>query len=223
MFNSLIIQWMTFMEMSYEIYLYSYLQILAEIHASSRQKVLEGQLSLRSVVRVDACLEDLLLRDLLGGGLLGGRLGNLLGSGFLSCGLGSLLSCRFLGSLLGSGLLGSSLLGNGLLSSGLLGSLGLGLLLGKLEGSRGTSALDLLQGSSSNALLQGQTKAHSGFLLVSDLVVGDDVLQDGLAGRARALLQGLDSSGNHDGEGRVAGLGSGLLDSLLGRGGGSSS
>merc|ERR1712061_271361 len=143
MFNSLIIQWMTFMEMSYEIYLYSYLQILAEIHASSRQKVLEGQLSLRSVVRVDACLEDLLLRNLLGSGLLGGRLGNLLGGGLLSCGLGSLLgsgllscglggllgsgllscwlgsllSCRFLGSLLGSGLLGSSLLGNGLLGS----------------------------------------------------------------------------------------------------------
>merc|ERR1712061_248574 len=184
MFNSLIIQWMTCMEMSYEIYLYSYLQILAEIHASSRQKVLEGQLSLRSVVRVDACLEDLLLRDLLGGGLLGCGLGSLLGSGLLSCGLGSLL-------------------GSGLLSSVLLGSLGLGLLLGKLEGSRGTSALDLLQGSSSDALLQGQTKAHSGFLLVSDLVVGDDVLQDGLAGRTRALLQGLDSSGNHDGEGRV--------------------
>merc|ERR1719330_988263 len=102
--------------------------------------------------------EDLLL---LGGGLLG-RLLRLLGGG--------LLSGLRLGSL---GLLG--LLGCGLLGLGLLG--------GQLEAScsllaSGGSSHNLLGG---DHLPQSELDAHAGLGGVH-LVVGNDVLEDGLAG-----------------------------------------
>merc|ERR1712226_1622749 len=115
--------------------------------------------------------EDLLL---LGGSLLGGLLGGLLG-------------CRLLGGLLGSGLLGSL----GLL--GLLGLrlLGLGLLGGQLEAS--CSLLASSSGSNillaSNQLPEGELDTDSSLGSVN-LVVGNDVLQDGLAGGALLGLGG---------------------------------
>merc|ERR1719382_1892652 len=146
--------------------------------------------------------EDLLL---LGGSLLGGLLGGLLGSRLL----GGLLG---LGSLLGSGLLG----GLGLL--GFLGSglLGLGLLGGQLE----ASCSLLASGSSGNNLLasdqlpQGELDTDTGLGSV-DLVVGNDVLEDGLAGGALLVLERLDGGNNHVGIGRVGGR----LGDLLNLGG----
>merc|ERR1719178_294935 len=135
--------------------------------------------------------EDLLL---LGGGLLG-RLLRLLGGG--------LLGGLWLGSL---GLLG--LLGCGLLGLGLLG--------GQLEAScsllaSGGSSHNLLGG---DHLPQSELDAHASLGGV-DLVVGNDVLEDGLAGGSLLVLQALDGSGDHAGIGGVGGR----LGSLLGLGG----
>merc|ERR1712158_173747 len=102
---------------------------------------------------------------LLGGGLLGGLL-CLLGCGLLGgLWLGRLL-CRLLG-LLGSGLLGSLRLPC------------LGLLGGQLE----ASCSLLASSSGSHHLLGG-----------NHLVVGNDVLEDGLAGGSLLVLQSLDGS-----------------------------
>merc|ERR1719184_519957 len=99
--------------------------------------------------------------------------------GLLCCGLlRDLLWCRLLGSgllcdllccrLLGGGLLGCRLLSRGLLGCGLLcrGLLGL-LFLCKLEGTRGTGSLDLLQSTRGNTLLQGHLEADTSLLLIS--------------------------------------------------------
>merc|ERR1712038_987655 len=154
---------------------------------------------------------------LLGGSLLSGLLScRLLGSRLLG-GLG-LLSCGLLGSLLG--LLSSRLL------LGLLGGLGLlslGLLGGQLEGS--SSLFASRSGSDEslggNHLLQGQPDS-GGSLGSINLVVGADVLQDGLAGGALLVSQSLDGSLDHGGVGRVGG-GSLGLGGLLGLGGGGGS
>merc|ERR1712083_1202912 len=141
--------------------------------------------------------EDLLL---LGGSLLG-RLLRLLGGGLLgSLWLGGLL-CWLL-SLLGSRLLGSLWL-LGLLGSGLLG---LGLLGGQLEAScsllaSGSGSHDLLGG---DHLPQGELDAHASLGGVH-LVVGNDVLEDRLAGGSLLVLQALDGSGAHAGIGGVGG------------------
>merc|ERR1719264_835333 len=124
--------------------------------------------------------EDLLL---LGGGLLG-RLLRLLGCGLL----GSLWLCGLLCwllSLLGGRLLGGLRLG----SLGLLGLLGCGLLGLRLLGGQLEASCSLLaSGGSSHNLLGG---VH--------LVVGNDVLEDGLAGGSLLVLQALDGSGDHAG------------------------
>merc|ERR1719350_2295828 len=130
--------------------------------------------------------EDLLL---LGGGLLGWLL--------------RLLSCGLLGSL---GLF--CLLCCGLLSLGLLG--------GQLEAScsllaSGGGSHNLLGG---NHLPQGELDAHASLSGVH-LVVGNDVLEDGLAGGSLLILQALDGSSDHAGIGGVGGR----LGSLLGLGG----
>merc|ERR1719305_2173928 len=143
---------------------------------------------------------------LLGGGLLGG--------GFL----GGLLCSGLLGSLLSSGLLG--LLGGGLLGLGLLLGLGGD---GKLEASSsllsgGTASNNLLGG---DHLLECEPNADLSLGGIGDLVVGHDVLKDGLAGGTVPLLQGLDSGGDHVGEGRVGGGDLGLGGLLDLRGGGS--
>merc|ERR1740116_805727 len=116
----------------------------------------------------------------------------LLGGGLLCCWLLSLLGSRLLGGLrLGSlGLLG--LLGSRLLSLGLLG--------GQLE--------------ASCSLLASGGGSHNGLGGVH-LVVGNDVLEDGLAGGSLLVLQALDGSGDHAGIGGVGGR----LGSLLGLGG----
>merc|ERR1719228_1671385 len=151
--------------------------------------------------------EDLLLL----GGLLGWLLRRLLGCGLLgSLWLGGLL-CRLL-SLLGSRLLGGLRLG----SLGLLGLLGLWLLGGQLE----ASCSLLASGSGSHHLLgsdhlpQGELDAHAGLGGVH-LVVGNDVLEDRLAGGSLLVLQALDGSGDHAG---IGGVGGGL-GGLLGLGG----
>merc|ERR1712026_531925 len=167
----------------------------------------------------------ILVRLLLGGGLLGG----LLSSGLLSLswgllgGLSGLLGLS--GSLLGwllslsGGFLGSGLLG--LLSSRLLLCLdGLGglWLLGQLEGTgsllaSGSSSHDSLGG---HELLQGEPDT-SGSLGSVNLVVGTDVLQDGLAGGALLVSESLDGGLDHGGVGGVGSGGLGLGD-LLGFG-----
>merc|ERR1719490_150782 len=131
--------------------------------------------------------EDLLL---LGGGLLGWLLRRLLG-------------CGRLGSLW---LLG--LLGLGLLSLGLLG--------GQLEAScsllaSGGGSHNLLGG---NHLPQGKLDADASLSRIH-LVVGNDVLEDGLARGSLLVLQALDGSSDHAGIGGVGGR----LGSLLGLGG----
>merc|ERR1712073_167077 len=125
--------------------------------------------------------EDLLL---LGGGLLGGLLCRLLGGGLLG--------------LLGSGLLG----GLRLLGSRLLGLLGLGLLsCGLLSGQLEASCSLLASGGGGHDLLggdhlpQGELDAHAGLGGVH-LVVGHDVLEDGLAGGCLLGLGGLGSGGH---------------------------
>merc|ERR1719509_396006 len=111
--------------------------------------------------------------------------GSLLGSGFL----GSFLGCGFLGSLLG--LLGCGLLDLldlfgllGLLSLGLLDLLGLlGFLnLANLEFTSSlASGLSLDNGSGSKSLPEGKLQWSSSLGSIN-LVVGHDILEDGLAG-----------------------------------------
>merc|ERR1712012_764904 len=125
----------------------------------------------------------------------------LLGGGLLCCGLlGSGLLC--LGGPLGSRLL------SGLLCLGLLG--GLWLLLGLGGSGQLEASSSLLAGSAtsddllgSNHLLEGEPHSDLGLGGISDLVVGDDVLQDSLTAGSVPLLEGLDGSGDHAGVGRV--------------------
>merc|ERR1712203_102066 len=155
---------------------------------------------------------DLLL---LGGSLLcSGLLGSLLGSRLLSSGLLSrLLGSRLLGSLLSSGLLSS------LLGSGLLGLLGLGRLLslhqlvaaGVLAA--GSSGLECTLG---NSPLEGQPDLDGSAGSV-DLVVGDDVLDDGSAAGAGPVLESSDGSSDHH---AVLGVGGRSLLGLRGSSGG---
>merc|ERR1719374_130196 len=126
---------------------------------------------------------------------------------------GSLLCGGLLGGgLLGlGGLLGSRLL-SGLLCLGLFGSLWLLLGLGssrQLEASSSllscsTSSDDLL---GSNHLLEGEPHSDLGLGSISDLVVGDDVLEDSLTAGAVPLLKGLDGSSDHVGIGRMGSRG----------------
>merc|ERR1712010_207943 len=151
------------------------------------------------------------------GSLLSSRL---LGSRFL----GSLLSSRLLGSLLSSwllGLLGSWLLSSlRLLSLGLLGLrlLSLGLLSRQFEGPSSllASSSGRHQLLGSEHLLESQTDTDGGLSSV-DLVVGHDVLEDGLAGGTLLVCQLLDGSCDHGGVGRVGSSYLGL-GSLLGLG-----
>merc|ERR1719477_166153 len=151
--------------------------------------------------------------SLLGSWLLGG----LLGSWFLSSLLCWLLGSRLLGSLLWllSGLLGSRLL------SSLLWLLGLWLLslldllwlfsLDNLVGSSSFSGCSgHLESSLGNSTLEGQADLDSSLSSIN-LVVGTDVLEDGLAGGASAVLQGGDGGSDHHG---VLGVGSGGLGLL---------
>merc|ERR1711881_473652 len=146
----------------------------------------------------------------------------LFGSSFLSWLLGRLLSGGLLGSLL-SGLLG--LLSLGFLSLlnllGLLSFLSLGLLClldllsldgDKLEFSSSLSrSSGLRQSSLGKSTLEGETDLDGGLGSVH-LVVGHDVLEDGLAGGASPLLQSLQGGGDHCLVRRVSGLlGRGLL------------
>merc|ERR1719490_484298 len=151
----------------------------------------------------------------LGGSLLcSGLLGSLLGSRLLSSGLLSrLLGSRLLGGLLSSRLLSS------LLGSGLLGLLGLGRLLclhqlvaaGVLAaGSSG------LEGTLGNSPLEGQPDLD-GSLGGIDLVVGDDVLEDGGAAGAGPVLESSDGSSDHH---AVLGVGGRRLLGLRGSSGG---
>merc|ERR1711890_151501 len=121
--------------------------------------------------------------------------------------LGSLLSSRLLG-LLGSRFL-SCLWLLGFLSSGLLGLLGLRLLcLGLLSGQLvAASSLPASSSSSHDSLggdhlPQGELDTDSSLGSVH-LVVGNDSLQDGLAGGALLVSQLLDGSLDHGGIGRV--------------------
>ena len=111
---------------------------------------------------------------------------------------GVLLSGILLGSiLLGSGLLGGSLLGNGLLGLLLLGllllldDLLLGFLLGELDGARLTLGLGKVTGL--NTALDGSVEVL--IRVVANFVVAENVLLQGLAGRAVALLE-VDEGGN---------------------------
>merc|ERR1719361_169053 len=123
--------------------------------------------------------------------------------------------------LLGGSLLGRLLGGLWLGSLGLLGLLGSGLLgLGLLGGQLEASCSLLASGGSSHNLLgsdhlpQGELDAHASLGGVH-LVVGNDVLEDRLAGGSLLVLQALDGSGDHAG---IGGVGGGL-GSLLGLGG----
>merc|ERR1712088_324225 len=107
-----------------------------------------------------------------------------------------LLGGSLLGGLLGSRLLGGLLGLGSLLGSGLLGSLGLLGLLG------------------SHHLPEGELDTD-GSLVSLNLVVGNDVLEDGLAGGSLLVLEGLDGGNNHVGVGRVGSR----LGGLLGLGG----
>merc|ERR1719412_3418403 len=114
----------------------------------------------------------------------------LLGCGLLGWLLRRLLGCRLLGSLW----LGSL----GLLGLLCLGLLGLWLLGGQLE----ASCSLLASGSGSHHLLggdhlpQGELDAHASLGGIH-LVVGNDVLEDGLAGGSLLVLQSLDGSSDH--------------------------
>merc|ERR1712079_484317 len=131
--------------------------------------------------------------------------------------LGSLLSCRLLGSFLGCRLLCRLLWllhFLWLLGLGLLGLLCLGLLGWKLEGS-GTF-LASSSGSNnflgSNHLLKSNTNGSLGGI---NFVVGHNVLEDSLAGRALLVTKTLDGSCDHGGICWVGSRGLGL-GSLLG-------
>merc|ERR1719150_1571215 len=136
----------------------------------------------------------------------------LLGGGSLS------LSRSLLGHLLlGSGL---GLLGLGL--GWLLGSLGL--LGGQLEGS--SSLLSSSSGSHDrlgvDQLLESDPHTAGGLSSVH-LVVGADVLQDGLSGRSLLVPESLDGCLDHVGVGRMGSRGLGLGGDLLGLGSSGSS
>merc|ERR1712144_95782 len=125
--------------------------------------------------------------------------------------LGSLLS-GLLGSLLG-GLL--SFLGSRLLSLfDLLGLLNLSCL--ELSSSL-ASGLSLDNGSGGESLPEGKLEGSSSLGGIN-LVVGHNILEDGLAGRTSPLLEGLDGGEDHGLEWRMgSGLGDLLgLDDLLG-------
>merc|ERR550517_678077 len=112
-----------------------------------------------------------------------------------------LLGGSLLGSWLLSSLLGSSLLGSWLLCLlDLLGLLGLWLLclldllwLLSLNNLVGSSSLTRsschLEGSLGNSTLEGQADLNSSLGSIN-LVVGTDVLEDGLARRSSAVLEG---------------------------------
>merc|ERR1712088_419651 len=143
------------------------------------------------------------------------RLLLLLGCGLLGWCLCSLLGSSFLG--LSGGLL--DLLCLWLLGLWLLLSLGL---LGELEGSSSllTGGGGSHDGLGGDQLLEGEPDT-SGSLGSINLVVGTDVLQDGLAGGALLVSQGLDGGLDHGGVGRVGSGGLGLGSSLLDFGGSS--
>merc|ERR1712121_68891 len=136
-------------------------------------------------------------------GLLG--LGSFLSSWFLCC---RFLCSWFLGSLLSSwllGLLGSWFLSSlSLLSSRILRLLSLGLLSWELEGSSSllASSSSRHQLLGSEHLLERQTDTNSSLGSVH-LVVGHDVLEDGLAGGTLLVCQSLDGSFNHSSVRRV--------------------
>merc|ERR1711970_546182 len=116
--------------------------------------------------------------------------------------LSSFLGCWFLGSLLWLlCLLGSWLLG--LLD--LLWLLGLWLLSLRLLGGQLERSSSLLASSScgnnllgSNHLLESKTDTDSSLGSIN-LVVGHDILEDGLAGRSLLVSKSLDSSSDHAG------------------------
>merc|ERR1712242_365733 len=120
-------------------------------------------------------------------------------------------------SLLGSRLLCSRLFGSslGLLSSRLLlGSLGL---LSQLEAACSLAGLlGHLEGSLLDTRLECKSEVDSSLCGIN-LVVGADVLEDGLSGGASSVLQSGDGGTNHHGIGWVLsgllGLGRGLLGS----------
>merc|ERR1712012_1368296 len=157
--------------------------------------------------------------------------GSLLGSRLLSSGLlGSWLfgSSWLLGSLgfLGSWLLSSrllSLLGSRLLLGGLW-LLGSRLLGGQLEGS--SSLLTSSSGSNNslglNHLLESNPDSGLGLGSIN-LVVGADVLEDGLSGGSSPVLESLDGSLDQGSIGRVGSGCLGLGRSLLGLGSSSGS
>merc|ERR1719187_262796 len=152
----------------------------------------------------------LLWGSLLSSWLLGSLLGRLL-CGLLCWFLCSLL-CWFL-SLLSCGLLGS------LLSLWLLCLLDLLWLLDldNLEAASSlSSGLSSLECSLGDSTLEGKTDL-SGSLGSIHLVVGHNVLEDGLAGGASAGLEGCDGSSNHHRVFGVGGRGLGL-GGLLGFG-----
>merc|ERR1719477_103525 len=135
----------------------------------------------------------------------------------------SLLGSWLLGGLLGSWFLSSLLcwlLGSRLLSS-LLWLLGLWLLclldllwLFSLDNLVGSSSLSgcsgHLESALGNSTLEGQADLDSSLGSIN-LVIGTDVLEDGLAGGASAVLQGSDGGSDHHG---VLGVGSGGLGLL---------
>merc|ERR1711990_820437 len=123
--------------------------------------------------------------------------GSLLGSWLL----GSLLGSRLLGSFLGSWFLGSLLWLLSLLGLWLLSLLDLLWLL-SLDNLVGSSSLTRspchLEGSLGNSTLESQADLNSSLGSIN-LVVGTDVLEDGLARRSSAVLEGSDGSSNHYG------------------------
>ena len=156
-------------------------------------------------------------------GSLGRLHGNLLGSlgrrllGNLGCLGRRLLSNRLCGHLGGRfGSLGRSLLDGrfGSLGSSLLdgrfGSLGSSLLLENKLVTAGTlpRLLGLLEGFLLNPLLQSLLDVETGPDSIN-VIVGTDVLGDGLAGRSPPVLQHGDGGGDHLSVG-------GMVDSLLG-------
>merc|ERR1712106_278305 len=75
-----------------------------------------------------------------------------------------------------------------------------------------TSGSGHLESSLDNSTLEGQTDLDSSLGSI-DLVVGNNGLEDSLAGGASAVLEGGDGGSDHH---RVLGVGSGCLGGLLG-------
>merc|ERR1719319_1797019 len=153
-----------------------------------------------------------LCSGLLGSGLLGSGLlcSRLLGSGLL---YSSRFLCCWL--LFGSGLLSSWFLGNRLLYSGFFnnGFLWLFYFYHLELASTLSSLLGSLDDPLGHTSLEGQPDGHNGLGGIH-LVVGDDVLEDALPGRAHPLLQGRDGRRDHVDVLGVGGRGLGLA--LLG-------